>query len=83
MLKTFVILGAFAAGVVVSSRAYAIGGGPIPPEASPYAILVPQTVTGWGTAAAIEGRSVFTGDDGAAAGVARERRRGRRRAPEQ
>ena len=40
--------------------AYAMGGGNLAPEESPYAILAPQTLgPSWGN----EGRSVYTGPD--------------------
>jgi hypothetical protein len=65
----------------VAPSAYAMGGGPIPPEASPYAILEPQTVTGWSApAATFEGRAADTDGYGAARSggeVVRERRRSR------
>jgi hypothetical protein len=67
MLKTLFGATALTAVVFAVSSAYAMGGGPTPPSASPYAILEPQTVgEGWGAANAIyEGRSAFTGEYGA------------------
>jgi hypothetical protein len=42
-------------------NAYAMGGGNLSPEASPYAIIAPQTL---GPSWTNEGRAVYTGHDG-------------------
>jgi len=43
-----------------AANAFAMGGGNLSPEQSPYAILEPQTLAPYG---ATEGRSVYTGGD--------------------
>ncbi len=55
------IAGAALTAALIVSDAHAIGGGPTPPWASPYAILEPQTVTPQIVApqAAEEGRAAF------------------------
>jgi len=63
MPKILLAAGALLASAVAASSAYAIGGGPTPPWASPYAILEPQTVAPEAAApfATIEGRSAYIG----------------------
>jgi hypothetical protein len=62
-MRKIILLGAAAALSLGSVNAYAMGGGGgnISPEASPYAILAPQTL---GPSWTNEGRSVYTGPDG-------------------
>jgi hypothetical protein len=64
MLKMVIGAAVGAAAVLAASSGYAMGGGPTPPSASPYAILEPQSVnSGWaGSGATLEGRSAFTGE---------------------
>jgi hypothetical protein len=63
MSKILLIAATIAAAALAASSAYAMGGGgPIFPEASPYAILEPQNVN---PSVMLEGRSAFTGEYGA------------------
>ena len=63
MSKILLGAAAIAAAALSASSAYAFGGsGLTPPEASPYAILEPQTVN---PSVMLEGRSAFTGEYGA------------------
>lgn len=80
MPKIFLATGALLAATLAASSAYAIGGGPTPAWASPYAILEPQTVAPLAT---IEGRSVYVGGkhDGDRRGEGERNRRTPRRAP--
>ena len=75
MSKFLIGVAAVAAGVFAASSAYAMGGGPTRPSASPYAILEPQTLNldqlsfraerGYpDLAPAAEGRAAFTAEDG-------------------
>ena len=60
MRKTL-LLGATAVVLALASAsAYAMGGGNISPEASPYAILEPQTLA---PSTMTEGRAAYTGGD--------------------
>ncbi|HLH49587.1 MAG TPA: hypothetical protein VKV96_09620 [Roseiarcus sp.] len=86
MPKILLAAGALLASALAASSAYAIGGGPTPPWASPYAILEPQTVAPEAAApfATVEGRSAYIGGkrEGDWRGGDRERnRRSHRRAP--
>jgi hypothetical protein len=68
MVKIFLAATAIAAGTVAASvAAYATGGPPADPWASPYAILEPQTLhPGFASSdASIEGRGAYAGEDGA------------------
>jgi hypothetical protein len=67
MSKILLGAAAIAAASLAASSAYAIGGGPTPPSASPYAILEPQTVYPELAAptATFEGRAAYTGEYGA------------------
>jgi hypothetical protein len=60
MRKT-ILLGTTAVALALgAANAYAMGGGPLSPEASPYAILEPQTVA---PSMMSEGRAALTGGD--------------------
>jgi hypothetical protein len=60
-----------AALVLGSASAFAIGGGNIAPEASPYALLAPQTLGAPAFGGGLyEGRSAFVGEQAAPAAVA-------------
>jgi hypothetical protein len=60
-----------AALVLGSASAFAIGGGNIAPEASPYALLAPQTLGAPELGGRLnEGRSAFVGEQAAPAVVA-------------
>ena len=65
MRKILLGAGAFLSFALAASAANAIGGGPTPPSASPYAILEPQTVAPVTQTvvpqAAEEGRAAFEG----------------------
>jgi hypothetical protein len=60
-MRNIILFGATAAFLSLGAvDAYAMGGGNLAPEESPYAILAPQTLgPSWGN----EGRSVYTGPD--------------------
>lgn len=79
MPKIFLATGALLSATLAASSAHAIGGGPTPPWASPYAILEPQTVAPEAAApfTTIEGRSAYIGGkrDGDWRGGHRERNR--------
>lgn len=57
-MRKIILLGAAAVLSLGSAGAYAMGGGNIAPEASPYALIAPQTV---GPSFGGEGRAVYTG----------------------
>ncbi|MGO8835597.1 MAG: hypothetical protein ACLQE9_22655 [Roseiarcus sp.] len=60
MHKTLLLAAATAAFALGAGGAYATGGGNVSPEASPYAILEPQTVA---PSVMSEGRAALTGGD--------------------
>jgi hypothetical protein len=57
-MRKIILFGAAAAVSLGSASAYAMGGGNIAPEASPYALIAPQTLE---PAFGGEGRAVYTG----------------------
>jgi hypothetical protein len=60
-MRKIILFSATAAAVSLGAvNAYAMGGGNLAPEESPYAILAPQTI---GPSWMNEGRSVYTGPD--------------------
>jgi hypothetical protein len=61
-MRKIILLGAAAAALSLGSiSAFAMGGGNVSPEASPYAILAPQTL---GPSWTDEGRAAATVNDG-------------------
>jgi hypothetical protein len=61
MMRKTLLLGTTAVVLaLVSASAYAMGGGNVSPEASPYAILEPQTLA---PSTMTEGRAAYTGSD--------------------
>ena len=70
-MRNFLLTAAAAAALAFSSSgAFAVGGGNLAPEASPYAVLAPQTLDGPGFGRApYEGRAAFVGEQAAPAAV--------------
>jgi hypothetical protein len=61
-MRKIILLGATAVVLSLGAvNAYAMGGGNLSPEQSPYALLAPQTLAPTGTS---EGRAAYTGHDG-------------------
>jgi hypothetical protein len=60
-MRKIILVGAAAALSLGSVSAYAMGGGNIAPEASPYALIAPQTLE---PAFGGEGRAVYTSPEG-------------------
>jgi hypothetical protein len=59
-MRKIILLGAVAALTLGSASAYAMGSGNVAPEASPYALIAPQTLA----PALGEGRSAYTSPNG-------------------